>query len=146
MIQKALFVGFAVLAASFVMPAYAYMYAAQDATTSNILPQTQYISIDGIIGLEKTTLSFHSPTSNDLPWGFVEGNITNHVSGHPVIIQFFRDGQAVHFAQVDVSDTGAYEYKFRILDYIDGQTINVFEGDYTVIIFKTVYLPGANPI
>ena len=145
MMRMALFASFAVLLASFVMPAHAYTYATQDAT-SNILPQTQYISLDGIIGLEKTTLQFHASASNDLPWGFVEGNIANHASGHPVIIQFFKDGQAVHFAQVDVSDTGAYEYKFRILDSVDGQKINVFEGDYTVIIFKTVYLPNGGII
>jgi len=28
--------------------------------------------------------------NNNLPWGFVEGTIENHVSDYPVIIQIFE--------------------------------------------------------
>lgn len=73
-------------------------------------PQHEYISLNGIIGLEKTTLFFHSGEENKLPWGFVEGKIANHADGYPVIIQFFQDGEAKHFAQTHVNDNGAYEY------------------------------------
>lgn len=109
---------------------------------------TEVISIDGNIGIEKTTLTFSVPNDNNLPWAFVEGKIANPVLDYPVIIQIYdnddqitgNDVGAVHFAQADVSEDGTYEYKFRVKD-IDGEKIvNIFEGDYTVIIFKVVYL------
>ncbi len=109
---------------------------------------TEVISIDGNIGIEKTTLTFSVPNDNNLPWAFVEGKITNPVLDYPVIIQIYdnddqitgNDVGAVHFAQADVSEDGTYEYKFRVKD-IDGEKIvNIFEGDYTVKIFKVVYL------
>ena len=109
---------------------------------------TEVISIDGNIGIEKTTLTFSVPNDNNLPWAFVEGKIANPVLDYPVVIQIYdnddqitgNDVGAVHFAQADVSEDGTYEYKFRVKD-IDGEKIvNIFEGDYTVIIFKVVYL------
>jgi len=109
---------------------------------------TEVISIDGNIGIEKTTLTFSVPNDNNLLWAFVEGKIANPVLDYPVIIQIYdnddqitgNDVGAVHFAQADVSEDGTYEYKFRVKD-IDGEKIvNIFEGDYTVIIFKVVYL------
>ena len=109
---------------------------------------TEVISIDGNIGIEKTTLTFSVPDDNNLPWAFVEGKIANPVLDYPVIIQIYdnddqitgNDVGAVHFAQADVSEDGTYEYKFRVKD-IDGEKIvNIFEGDYTVKIFKVVYL------
>ncbi len=115
-----------------------------DAQFSN----TEVISIDGNIGIEKTTLIFSVPNDNNLPWAFVEGKIANPVLDYPVIIQIYdnddqitgNDVGAVHFAQADVSEDGTYEYKFRVKD-IDGEKIvNIFEGDYTVKIFKVVYL------
>lgn len=89
------------------------------------------------------------PENNSLPWGFVEGKISNHVEGYPVIIQIYdNNGQnipgnnigAVHFAQTEVDDNGSYEYQFRVKDVKEGQTIDIFSGDYTVKIFKVVYL------
>lgn len=109
---------------------------------------TEVISVDGNIGIEKTTLTFSVPNDNNLPWAFVEGKITNPVLDYPVIIQIYdnddqitgNDVGAVHFAQANVSEDGTYEYKFRVKD-IDGEKIvNIFEGDYTVKIFKVVYL------
>jgi hypothetical protein len=109
-------------------------------------PQTEYTSLDGIIGIEKTTLLFHSSPTNKLPWGFVEGNISNHVEGYPVIIQIYKGNQAVHFAQTDVKEDGDYEYKFRVLNIDNGKTKHIFVGDYTVTIFKVVYLNQNNLI
>jgi hypothetical protein len=109
-------------------------------------PQTEYIPIDGIIGIEKTTVLFHASATNKLPWGFVEGKISNHVEGYPVIIQIFKDGQAVHFAQTDVKEDGSYEYKFRVLNVNDGKTSRLFVGDYYATIFKVVYLNQNNMI
>ncbi len=109
-------------------------------------PQTEIISIDGIIGLETSTLLFHSPESNTLPWAFVEGNIANNVEGYPVIIQIFKNNEAVHFAQTHVEQNDNYEYKFRVLNSDNGHVNKIFEGDYTVKIFKVVYLNQDNLI
>jgi len=107
-------------------------------------PQTEYIPLNGIIGLEKTSVMFHVPEENSLPWGFVEGKIANPVEGYPVIIQIFKDDEAVHFAQTDVKEDGSYEYKFRVLN-IDNDKVNkIFDGDYHVTIFKVVYLDQGN--
>ena len=106
-------------------------------------PQTETIPINEIISLEKSTIFFHISEENSLPWGFVEGNITNHVEGYPVIIQIFKNNGAVHFAQTNVEQDGDYEYKFRVLNSNNGLTGKIFEGNYSVKIFKVVY---PNPI
>ena len=104
------------------------------AESANITP------IDGIIGIEKTTISMNIPSENTLPWGYVEGTIENHAQDYPVIIQISDKENPVHFAQVDVNDDGSYEYKFRVRDVSNGSTINVFSGNYDVVIYKVVYL------
>lgn len=109
---------------------------------------SQIIPLDGNIGIEKTVLTLSVSDNNDSPWAFVEGKIANPVLDYPVIIQIFdNDDQivgnnvgAVHFAQTDVNEDGTYEYKFRIKDFNNDSFINLFEGDYTVKIFKVVYL------
>ena len=111
-----------------------------DHTHHNPQSQTETIPINDIMGLEKSTVLFHSPENNSLPWGFVEGKIANHVEGYPVIIQIFKDTGAVHFAQADVTADGKYEYRFRVLNSENGTTSKIFDGDYTVNIFKVVYL------
>ncbi len=102
--------------------------------------QSEIISLGGMIGLEKSILEFHTPENNSLPWGFVEGRIANHVEGYPVVIQIFKDGDAVHFAQTGVDQFGNYEYKFRVMHSQNSETTRIFDGSYTVKIFKTVYL------
>ena len=102
--------------------------------------QTEISSINGIIGLEKSTVFFHAPDDNALPWGFVEGKIANHVDGYPVIIQIFKDNDAVHFAQTNIDSDGTYEYKFRVQSSDNESTTKIFQGDYLVKIFKVVYL------
>ncbi len=104
------------------------------AESNNITP------IDGITGIEKTTISMNIPRENSLPWGFVEGTIENHAQDYPVIIQIFDKENPVHFAQVDVNDDGSYEYKFRVRDVSNGNIVNVFSGNYDVVIYKVVYL------
>ena len=103
-------------------------------------PQTEITPLNGMIGLEKSTVFFHAPETNSLPWGFVEGKIANHVEGYPVIIQIFKNNDAVHFAQTNVEKDGAYEYKFRVLNSDNESTTKIFEGDYLVKIFKVIYL------
>ena len=48
------------------------------------------------------------------------------------------------FAQVDAKGDGSYEYKFRVrnMDSNTGEIVNVFEGDYTVKIYKVI--PNTN--
>ena len=103
-------------------------------------PQTEIIPLTGMMALEKSTIFFHSPEENSLPWAFVEGNIANHVEGYPVIIQIFKNNDAVHFAQTNVEEDGDYEYKFRVLNSDSDKTTKIFDGDYLVKIFKVVYL------
>jgi len=108
--------------------------------------QTEIISLGGIIALEKSTIFFHSSEENSLPWAFVEGKIANHVEGYPVIIQIFKENDAVHFAQTPVNSDGSYEYKFRVLNSENGIASKIFDGDYSVKIFKVVYLNQENLI
>ena len=108
--------------------------------------QTEITPLTGIIGLEKSTIFFHSSEDNTLPWAFVEGKIANHVEGYPVIIQIFKENDAVHFAQTDVSSSGNYEYKFRVLNSENGVSSKIFDGDYSVKIFKVVYMYQENLI
>ena len=100
----------------------------------------------GKMNYEKSTIFFHSPEENSLPWAFVEGNIANHVEGYPVIIQIFKNNDAVHFAQTNVDKDGDYEYKFRVLNSENGVSSKIFDGDYSVKIFKVVYMYQENLI
>ncbi|MFM8658365.1 MAG: hypothetical protein ACKOCQ_00265 [Candidatus Nitrosotenuis sp.] len=111
------------------------------ATAGSAFAETTITPINSSIGIEKTTVPFSAPKNNKLPWGFVEGKVANPVEGNPVIIQIFKNGDPVHFAQTDVKKDGSYEYKFRVRDVSDGKVTKVFDGDYTVKIFKVVYLP-----
>lgn len=102
--------------------------------------QTTITPIDSSTGLEKTVVPFHAPKENKLPWGFVEGKVANPVGGYPVIIQIYKNGEAIHFAQTNVKKDGSYEYKFRVRDVTNDVVTKIFDGDYTVKIFKVVYL------
>ena len=110
--------------------------------------QTEITPINNSMGIEKTTLQMHISKDNKLPWGFIEGKISNPVVDYPVIIQIFDNDEiitgnsvgAVHFAQTPVNEDGSYEYKFRVLDSNQGQITKIFEGSYTVKISKVVYL------
>ena len=97
------------------------------------------VSKDNSVVLQQKIISMHIPEDNTLPWGFVEGKVINPVEGYPVIIQIYKNGDPVHFAQTDVKKDGSYEYKFRARNVDGDQVINIFQGDYTVKIFKTVY-------
>ena len=99
---------------------------------------SQVIAENDDFKLLKTTIPMYIPSDNTLPWGAVYGQIKDHVDGYPVIIQIYKNGDPVHFAQTDVSDDGSYEYKFRIRSVDGDKVINVFEGYYDVKIFQTV--------
>jgi len=96
--------------------------------------------------LEKTVTIMSVPDDNVLPWGTVMGTINDPAQGYPVIIQFFNEENGddpIHIAQVDVKGDDTYEYKFRVRDVNleTGEATNIFEGDYTVKIFKVVNSP-----
>ena len=96
------------------------------------------------ISLQKTVTVMSVPENNELPWGTVRGDASEYVERYPVIIQFYKGEDPVHFAQVDVKGDGSYEYKFRVrnLDSNTGEFLNIFEGDYTVNIFRVI--PNTN--
>ena len=92
------------------------------------------------VSLQRTITTMNIPEDNILPWGTVKGPASEYAERYPVIIQFYKDEEPVHFAQVDVKGDGSYEYKFRVrnLDTNSGQFVNIFEGQYTVKIFKVI--------
>ena len=111
------------------------MYASEISTTVTPLS-------DGT-SLEKTVTTLSIPKDNTLPWAYIDGTIEDHAEGHPVIIQFFNEEggeNPIHVAQVDVNDDGSYEYKFRVRDVNlkTGEATDIFEGNYTVKIFKVI--------
>ena len=97
--------------------------------------------INDEISLQKIVTTMTVPEDNKLPWGFVKGGASDYVERYPVIIQFFKGEDPVHIAQVDVKGDGSYEYKFRVrnVDHITGEITNIFEGQYTVKIFKVIH-------
>lgn len=101
--------------------------------------EPQLVTDDQSVILEKKIISMHISEDNQLPWGFVEGKVINPAEGYPVIIQIYKNGEPVHFAQTDVKEDDSYEYRFRVRNVDGDQVINIFQGDYTVKIFKTVY-------
>ena len=94
--------------------------------------------------MQRTVTTMNIPEDNVLPWGTVKGSASEYAERYPVIIQFYKGEDPVHFTQVDVKGDGSYEYKFRVrnLDTNSGQFVNVFEGQYTVKIFKVI--PNTN--
>ncbi len=92
------------------------------------------------ISMEKTVIPMNIPLANTHPWGAVSGELSEHVDGYPVVIQFYQGDDLVHTAQVDVADDGSYDYQFRVrnLDALTGEFVDIFSGDYAVHIFKVV--------
>ena len=98
------------------------------------------------VSLEKTITTMSVPTDNQFPWGTVRGEASDVAERYPIIIQFYKGEDPVHFAQVDTNGDGSYEYKFRVrnLDSNTGEFVNVFEGDYIVKIYKVI--PNTNDL
>ena len=96
------------------------------------------------VSLETTTTILSVPENNTLPWGTVIGSASDYAERYPVIIQFYKGNEAIHVAQVDVKGDGSYEYKFRVrnIDHNTGVVTDIFQGDYTVKIFKVI--PNTN--
>lgn len=119
------------------------------AIPGDISAESNQITISPIneeISLEKTITTMNIPEDNKLPWGTVVGDASDVAERYPVIIQFYKGVDPVHFAQVDAKGDGSYEYKFRVrsLDSNSGEFVNIFEGDYTVKIYKVI--PNTNDL
>ena len=92
------------------------------------------------VSLKKTTIPMFIPEDNQFPWGSVKGQASDLAERYPIIIQIFQNEEPVHFAQVEPKGDGSFEYKFRIKN-VDSQTgiySNIFEGQYTVKIFRVI--------
>jgi hypothetical protein len=104
------------------------------------------LATDNNVQLEKSIVYMHITADNKLPFGSVWGKVINGAPGYPVVIQIYQNGKPVNFAQVDVKNDGSYDYYFRIRDVEGDKVINVFQGDYTVDIFKTVYVTPSSTV
>ena len=115
-------------------------------TASAEINQVSVTPINEKVSLETTITTLTVPENNTLPWGTVYGAASDVAERYPVIIQFYKGDEAVHVAQIDTKGDGSYEYKFRVrnLDHQTGQFTDIFEGQYTVKIFKVI--PNTNSI
>ena len=101
-------------------------------------------AINEKVSLETTITTLTVPENNTLPWGTVYGAASDVAERYPVIIQFYKESEPVHIAQVDTKGDGSFEYKFRVrnLDHNTGEFTDVFHGEYMVKIFKVI--PNTN--
>jgi len=115
-------------------------------TASAETNQINVTPINEKVSLETTITTLTVPENNTLPWGTVYGAASDVAERYPVIIQFYKGGEPVHIAQIDTKGDGSYEYKFRVrnLDQQTGQFTDIFQGQYTVKIFKVI--PNTNPL
>jgi len=101
---------------------------------------TTITPINDQVSLKKTVIPMYIPEDNVFPWGSVRGAASDYAERYPVIIQIFKGEDPVYFAQVNVKGDGSFEHKFRIrnVDLDTGLATNIFEGEYTVSIFKVI--------
>ena len=127
-----------------IMTVFGIMMIPDDISAETNQNSITVIPINEKISLQKTVTTMSIPQENTLPWGTVKGTAFDYVERYPVIIQFYKGEDPVHVAQVDVKGDGSYEYKFRVrsLDSSTGEFLNIFEGDYTVKIFRVI--PNTN--
>jgi len=113
-------------------------------TIPNAIAETVITPINEELSIKKTIIPMSIPESNEFPWGSVRGEASEIAERYPIIIQIFKEDDPVHFAQVDVKGDGSFEYKFRIrnVDAYTGEAINIFQGDYTVNIFRVIPNPS----
>ena len=134
--MKSIIIGASVIAALFVL--FPSNVSALIQTPEEI---TTIIPINEKISLEKTVTTMDIPKDVSLSWGAVKGEASDYAERYPVIIQFFKGDEPVHIAQVKVKGDGSYEYKFRIrnVDQTTNKIIDIFEGKYTVKIFRVIH-------
>ena len=108
--------------------------------TATAEDSTTVTPINDEISIKKIIVPMNIPEDNTFPWGSVRGDASEFAERYPVIIQIFKGEDPVHVAQVDVKGDGSFEYKFRVrsVDTTTGEAINIFQGDYTVSIFRVI--------
>ncbi|MBT3924449.1 MAG: hypothetical protein HOF28_01155 [Nitrosopumilus sp.] len=128
-----------------IIAVFAIMIVPNDAIAEIDQNNINVRQINDKMSLEITTVTMTVPENNKLPWGKVWGSSSEVVERYPVIIQFYKENEAVHVAQVDTKGDGSYEYKFRArtVDHNTGESKDICYGDYTVKIFKVI--PNTNP-
>jgi hypothetical protein len=128
-----------------IMTVFVVMIAPNDVIAETDQNNINVRPINDKMSLEVTTVTMTVPENNKLPWGKVWGTSSEVVERYPVIIQFYKENEPVHVAQVDTKGDGSYEYKFRArtVDHNTGESKDIFYGDYTVKIFKVI--PNTNP-
>ena len=99
--------------------------------TQQLVPQENVV-------MQKNIVYMHIPGDSPLPFGCVWGTVQNAAPGYPVVIQIYKDGKPVYFAQTNVKADGSYEHYFRVKSIEGDKVIHIFEGDYTVDIYKSV--------
>lgn len=112
------------------LPAFAFP-ASHAIVPTNLVPEDEVV-------MQKSAITMHIPHNPALPYGCVWGTVQNAAPGYPVEIEIYKDSKPVYFAQANVTSEGSYEKYFRVANTINGHETNVFEGDYTVEIFKYV--------
>lgn len=102
------------------------------APTQNLVPENDVV-------MQKSVINMNIPADPKLPYGCVWGTVQNAAPGYPVDIEIYKNGKPVYFAQANVTSDGSYQKYFRVMN-VDhaGHITNIFEGDYTVEIFKYV--------
>ena len=113
------------LVPSFMLP------ASQAMVPTNLVPESDVV-------MQKTVIPMNIPPSPKLPFGCVWGTVQNAAPGYPVDIEIYKNNKPVYFAQANVTSDGSYQKYFRVANTINGHVYNIFEGDYTVEIFKYV--------
>lgn len=111
---------------------FAFPASQAAAPTQNIVPQNSVV-------MQESVISMNIPSDPKLPYGCVWGTVQNAAPGYPVDIEIYQNGKPVYVAQANVTSDGSYQKYFRVMN-IDstGHETNIFEGDYTVDIFKYV--------
>ncbi|MDE1875971.1 MAG: hypothetical protein KGH86_03980 [Thaumarchaeota archaeon] len=88
--------------------------------------------------VEKSVVSMYIPGDSKLPFGCVWGTVQNPAPGYPVEIEIYQNGKPVYVAQTNVNSDGSYQHYFRVKSVEGDKVIHIFEGNYTVDIFKSV--------
>lgn len=97
------------------------------------------------VALQKNIIYMHIPGDSPLPFGCVWGTVHNAAPGYPVVIQIYKDDKPVYFAQTNVKSDGSYEQYFRVKAVEGNKVIHIFEGNYTVDIYKSVVVSSSTP-
>ena len=105
--------------------------SSQEQVAQNLVPESYVVMQKGIIDM-------NIPDNPTLPFACVWGTVQNPAPGYPVEIEIFKGGKPVYIAQTDVQSDGSYQQYFRAISVDHGQVIHIFQGDYTVEIFKYV--------